>query len=513
MRRVWPPAAREGEDQSARARVRARRTEEKQSVTAKASEKVVLRSPRPDHARTTVDNIRPMTCFAHSYICGWALWTPHSRPPHRSPTRCVAEVESASTPVAKPADATAKRRRRRAVYSALHAQRTSGTQRGHFTPGAAGAARGAPAAARARGAGLHRAAGGRICRAEDRAENATELERAAWTLLQRMLDRRGRHRLNAYVYNILMAMYASRGDIDEAVAVYGAMVAGARVSPDVVTFNTLLESLVRGHNTRHRRPASALWLACLPDAIVERMEQHGVRPNVRTLSAHLRLSRGRTEAVRAVEARAASHRIALDAPYYDQLIDAYACAGDVTAAAAVLKRLHASPSDTAAASVTAYAVNGVLKACAQSGAADHALQLVQNMAAEYRIEPDAISYTCALTALGRARRAERAGGHRRHPRRARRHRVGFARGARSATRHRSPTTTTTTTTTTDLIASPSRLSSTGARAAARVRSRSRSQPRTGRGDRPAQPRTRSHRPTMLCSVYERRARIRIAYDV
>ncbi|KAK4538711.1 hypothetical protein CDCA_CDCA19G4736 [Cyanidium caldarium] len=244
------------------------------------------------------------------------------------------------------------------------------------------------------------------CRAEDRAENATELERAAWTLLQRMLDRRGRHRLNAYVYNILMAMYASRGDIDEAVAVYGAMVAGARVSPDVVTFNTLLESLVRGHNTRHRRPASALWLACLPDAIVERMEQHGVRPNVRTLSAHLRLSRGRTEAVRAVEARAASHRIALDAPYYDQLIDAYACAGDVTAAAAVLKRLHASPSDTAAASVTAYAVNGVLKACAQSGAADHALQLVQNMAAEYRIEPDAISYTCALTALGRARRCE-----------------------------------------------------------------------------------------------------------
>jgi pentatricopeptide repeat protein len=243
--------------------------------------------------------------------------------------------------------------------------------------------------------------------------------KAGWKVLARMQRMRQHRKPNAYVFNSWMAMYASRGDWDGAMAVFGAMVAGARVCPDVVSYNILFECLARRF-ARTRVPAERDACRKLEAALVESMRLHGIEPDARTLSAQLRLVEHDLHAVRAIERRALWYGVRLDSFYVNALIDAYARIGEPAAAATVLERLavHHDQCQAAAAQgrfsaetaacptalppITAYALNGVLKACARTGDAERAWKLVQGMEERFGIQPDAISFTCAITAAGKA---------------------------------------------------------------------------------------------------------------
>jgi pentatricopeptide repeat protein len=250
-------------------------------------------------------------------------------------------------------------------------------------------------------------------------ELVEEYTSAGWEVLSRMLHMRRHQRPNAYVFNSWMATYASRGDWGGALAVFGAMVAGARVQPDVVSYNILLECLARRFAQAKQSVERSACLK-LERALLESMRAHGIEPDARTLSAQLRLVNDDPQAIRAIERRALWYGVRIDSFYVNALIDAYARLGDAPAAAAVLERLTAHrdhcraaemqgllTTETAACPsalppITSYTLNGVLKACARSGDAERAWKLLQEMDTRYGVPPDAISFTCAITAAAKS---------------------------------------------------------------------------------------------------------------
>lgn len=246
-----------------------------------------------------------------------------------------------------------------------------------------------------------------------------EYTRTGWEVLSRMLHMRRHRRPNAYVFNSWMAMYASRGDWDGALTVFGAMAAGARVQPDVVSYNILLECLARRFG-QAKQSGERVFYQKLERAIIESMRSHGIEPDARTLSAQLRLVQDDPQTIRTIERRALWYGVRIDSFYVNALIDAYARLGDTAAAAAVLERLTLHRDQCRAAEaeglvtaetaacpsalppITSYTLNGVLKACARTGDAERAWKLLQDMDTRYGIPPDAISFTCAITAAAKS---------------------------------------------------------------------------------------------------------------
>lgn len=257
----------------------------------------------------------------------------------------------------------------------------------------------------------------------------------AWALLARMRVLRPRRRASAIPFNTLMHAYGRVGDRDGALVVFGAMVAGARCRPDVITYNTLLQASAS---------ASRSALA----AVRRSMQRHRVRPNVRTLTIELRLiasdsapaaAAGRmrrrcnddvvdgndtggvnasvstlkrtmtttrtvtaaawseqrmkmVRAIAAVEQRLGRFRLRPDAFFRNVLLDAYARAGASAAAERALKCMQAEheliPS--------LIALNTLLKACLVAGDARRALRVFREMNTLHGVTPNDVSFSTAI---------------------------------------------------------------------------------------------------------------------
>mmetsp|Transcript_9769 Transcript_9769/g.19899 ORF Transcript_9769/g.19899 Transcript_9769/m.19899 type:complete len:521 (-) Transcript_9769:1381-2943(-) len=240
--------------------------------------------------------------------------------------------------------------------------------------------------------------------------NSIRTDRSSWNSVLHLLLKKGKPALAREVYalmlrsrfvrptvhtfNILINGFGKLGELKTASYFFGLALIRTRSGPDIVSYNSLIDSCRRSHNAELIKP------------ILSSMRHRKVRSNVRTSTVVMRLTARAISVSRDHMRETARRRIAglyaafqkrrdlkPDSYYINAVIDAFSRVGDVENARKVLK-------DAAARGVRPDLVsyNSALAACGRGGDFAAAQELLEEMKG-LGFRPDSYSICSAICAV------------------------------------------------------------------------------------------------------------------
>lgn len=219
-------------------------------------------------------------------------------------------------------------------------------------------------------------------------------------------------------YNTLLSSFVKKGQIRNAILLYGEMIALGRCKPGIITFNRLLEAPL--HCRRFVFRASfdidtepdqiydeKAEMQKFVDAVENCMERYGVKRDRTTFTVLLRLAtklhsyqnpRHMTKSgkIWSLWKEAKASRQVLDLRYFNVLIHSFARCGDIVGAVSALKAMTETGLKP-----DLFSYNGVIAAAGRAGHVETAKKFLEIMRKLKGMKPDVYSYCSAITACGR----------------------------------------------------------------------------------------------------------------
>ena len=238
--------------------------------------------------------------------------------------------------------------------------------------------------------------------------------------------------LDLYAYNTLLSVYSKNGWIKEAVLLFGEMVGGRGIKPDLITYNRLLEGPLSTRRFIYRvgfvgegskdgeegvegeERGKIIFdgdqeVDRFIEAVCRSMKRHGVERDCLSETLLLKLRSkihsyqskrylGNRSRIWALWKEVKNGRKKVDLLYYNTLIHAFSRCGDVTGGLSALTALR---KDGLKADL--YTYNSLLAAAGRVGKVDVATKILKTMRRVDGCHPDQYSYCSILTACARCR--------------------------------------------------------------------------------------------------------------